>query len=147
MSLNASYDDDNIMAKILRGEIPNTTIYEDDDVLAFMDIFPQSKGHCLVIPKNTKAVNLFDMPDDDLAILIQRTRKIATAVKQALQPDGIRIAQFNGSAAGQTIFHLHFHIIPSYEGNKEAAHGGAGRGQADPGELAALAEKIKAALT
>ncbi len=146
MSLNAAYDDDNILAKILRGEIPNTTIYEDDDVLAFMDIFPQSKGHCLVIPKNTKAVNLLDMPDEDLAVLIQRTKKIAAAVKQALQPDGIRIAQFNGSAAGQTIFHLHFHIIPSYEGSKEAAHGSAGRGQADPGELAALAEKIKAAL-
>ncbi|MCI5045397.1 MAG: HIT family protein, partial [Aquisalinus sp.] len=110
-----AYDPENIFAKIIRGEIPNTTVYEDDDVLSFMDLFPQSEGHTLVIPKNVQAVNFLDIDAETLGVLIQRTQMIAKAVNQALDPEGIRIVQFNGEAAGQTVFHLHFHIIPMWQ--------------------------------
>lgn len=143
MSLNTPYDPDNIFAKIIRGEIPNTTVYEDDDVLSFMDIFPQAEGHTLVIPKQVQATNLFDIDPATLGTLIQRTQLVARAVKEALAPDGIRIAQFNGDAAGQTVFHIHFHIIPVWTGRQERPHG------SDPAEsqaLAALATRIKACL-
>lgn len=143
MSLDAVYDQGNIFAKILRSEMPAVKVFEDETALAFMDIFPQSRGHLLVIPKRSAAVNLLDEDPGTLQPLIIRVQHIARAVVKALGPDGVRIAQFNGAPAGQTVFHLHFHVIPVYEGAALARHGG---GKADPTELEALAAKIREAL-
>ncbi len=143
MSLDGIYDPDNIFAKILRGEIPNVTVYEDDHILSFMDAFPQSRGHTLVVPKAASR-NLLDTKPDDLAYVIRKTQIIAKAVKQALQPDGITITQFNGAPAGQTVFHLHFHIIPRYVSENLAGHS---QGQmADMTELSKIAAEISANL-
>jgi histidine triad (HIT) family protein len=144
MSIEGQYDDDNIFAKIIRGEMPCVKVYEDEHILAFMDVFPQSEGHTLVIPKNEKARNLLDAGPKALGRMIGTVQKISRAVNTALNPDGIVVTQFNGAAAGQTVFHLHMHIIPRYEGAGLAGH--AGSSMADMNELAALAEKIKAAL-
>lgn len=141
MSLTGSYDTENIFAKIIKGEIPCVKVYEDDVALAFMDLFPQSEGHTLVIPKQTQARNFLDLPSDYLGSYMQRVQKIARAVNTGLSPDGIIITQFNGSAAGQTVFHLHFHIIPRKEGTGMAGHGNSG--QADPSELEKLAAQIR----
>lgn len=143
MSLEGAYDDQNIFAKIVRGEIPSTKIFEDADVLAFMDAFPQAKGHCLVISKTSKARNLLEAEPDVLAKLAAATQTLTRAVVAALRPDGVVVTQFNGAPAGQTIFHLHFHVIPRFEGVALGRHGG---GMADAGELKALAEQIKAKL-
>lgn len=144
MTLDQSYDTDNVFAKILRGELPSVKIAETDTTLAFMDVFPQSEGHCLVIPKKAQATNLFDIDGEDLAAVIKQTQIVAKAVKQALKPTGVRIAQFNGADAGQTVYHIHFHIIPVYGETPIQPH--ASGGPADSEELQALAEKIRAAL-
>ena len=136
------YDANNVFAKILRGEIPAAKVYETEHVLAFMDAMPQSDGHTLVIPK-TQARNFFDAEPAVLAEWVKATQTVARAVKRAFNPDGIRIAQFNDPAAGQTVFHLHFHIIPCYEVKELRSHS---RGMADPALLAHHAEMIKAAL-
>lgn len=138
----ADYDPDNIFSKILKGEIPSHKVFEDDDTLAFMDVMPQSRGHTLVIPK-TGSRNLLDAEPQVLANLIQKTQRVARAVMAAMQADGLRIAQFNEAPAGQTVFHLHFHIIPMYDGVPLKPHTGE---MADGNELAAQAEKIRAAL-
>ena len=143
MSLDIKYDPDNIFAKILRSEMPCVKIFEDDDVLSFMDIFPQSRGHALVIPKKP-AANLFEIEPDALSTLITRTQMLARAARTALNPDGVFIGQFNGSAAGQTVFHIHFHVIPRYEGLAYRGHGDAP--QADMDELKELAARIAAEL-
>ncbi|WP_140985545.1 HIT family protein [Asticcacaulis tiandongensis] len=143
MSLTGTYDPQNIFAKIIRGEIPAVKVYEDDTVLSFMDVFPQSEGHTLVIPKS-EARNLLDIAPDALQNLIVKTQLVAQAVNKALTPDGIRIAQFNGEPAGQTVFHIHFHIIPAYDSQSEAPH--ASGQMADTDKLKALAERIKAEL-
>jgi histidine triad (HIT) family protein len=142
MSLDGVYDDDNIFAKILRGEAPATKVYEDDHVLAFMDVFPQSRGHALVISKHNKARNLMEVEPEPLQQLILGVQRVTRAIRLALQPDGIMVAQFNGAASGQTIFHLHFHIIPRWTGVPLTPHGQGG--MADPAELAALAKQIAA---
>lgn len=136
-----AYDSNNIFARILRGELPATKVYEDEAAVAFLDLFPQSKGHTLVIPK-TAAENFFDIPPSALADLIQKTQRVAHAVRKALKPDGVTIIQFNGAAAGQTVYHIHFHIIPRWDGVPLKGHGTAPK--ADAAELAALAETIKA---
>lgn len=133
-----SYDSANIFARILRGEVPAHKVYEDDTALVMMDIFPQSRGHTLVIPK-AASLNLLDADPAVLSALMPLVQRVANAVKAATNADGIRIAQFNEAAAGQSVFHLHFHIIPAYEGVALGAHGG---GKADDGELAALAQDI-----
>lgn len=144
MSLTGTYDEANIFAKIIRGEIPAVKIYEDADVLAFMDVFPQSPGHCLVISKTAKARNLFDIAPQELTTVMMAVHKIARAVNDALRPDGVVITQYNGAPAGQTVFHLHVHIIPRYEGTALKGHS---HGQmADMDELKAAASKIAAAL-
>ncbi len=143
MSLAAQYDPANIFAKILAGDIPSVKVYEDERTLSFMDVFPQSKGHTLVIPK-VPACNLFDIPADDLKDLIAKTQMIGRAVRDALLPDGIRISQFNGEAGGQTVFHIHFHIIPVWEGVTERPHA-AGK-MADMKDLNDIAAQIKAKL-
>lgn len=137
-----SYDPSNIFGKILRGEIPAHKVYEDDIALVMMDIFPQSRGHTLVIPK-ANSRNLLDADPADLAAVIPLVQKVAKAVKSATNADGIRVAQFNEATAGQTVFHLHFHIIPAYEGVALAPHAG---GKADDADLAALAKDIASAL-
>lgn len=139
MSLQGAYDDDNIFAKIIRGEIPSVKIFEDADVLAFMDAFPQSKGHALVISKTSKARNLLEVEPDVLARLTVAIQRLARASVAALNPDGVVVTQFNGAPAGQTVFHLHFHVIPRWEGAALGRHGG---GMADPTELRALAAQI-----
>ncbi len=141
MSLEGNYDPDNIFAKILRGDMPCVRVYEDAHTLGFMDVFPQSKGHMLVIHKRAKARNLLDVNPDDLAQIMTSVQKLARAAKAALNPDGIIITQFNGAPAGQTVFHLHVHIIPKYAGDLKAHASG---GMADMDELGAIAEQIKA---
>ena len=137
------YDPQNIFGKILRGEIPSTKVYEDETVLVMMDAFPQSRGHMLVLPKSASR-NLLDADPGDVALLAGYLPKLARALKDATGADGIRLAQFNEAPAGQTVFHLHFHLIPVYEGQAMGRH--ASGGQADPAELKALAELIAAKL-
>ena len=142
MTLHDTYDPNNIFAKMLRGEVPSVKVYEDEVALAFMDIFPQAEGHTLVIPKDVEARNLLEMPADKLAPYMERVQKVAIAVEKALKPDGIVVTQFNGAPAGQTVYHLHFHIIPRREGELLGRH--ATGKPADPEALQALAEKIAA---
>ena len=136
-----AYDDQNIFARILRGELPAIKIYEDDQVLAFMDIMPQADGHALVIPK-TPAISLLDFPADAAAYTIQIVQKIAKAIETGLDAKGIVLMQLSGTAAGQTVPHVHFHLIPSsvHELGRHAAQMG------DQEKIKVLAEKIKAAL-
>ena len=108
-----TYNDDNIFAKILRGEMPAHKVYEDEGVFAFLDIMPRSKGHCLVIPKKP-AINMMDVEPDDLCVLIRGVHKLAPIVCEAMGADGFVIQQFNEAAAGQMVFHIHFHIVPRY---------------------------------
>ena len=143
MSLDGAYDDANIFARIVRGEIPCAKVWEDDKVLAFMDAFPQVRGHTLVVHKHSKARTLLDIEPQPLGELIAGVQKVTRALRRALTPDGLVVTQFNGAPAGQTIFHLHFHILPRWEGQPLGAHGG---GQAEPGELQRLAREIGAAV-
>jgi histidine triad (HIT) family protein len=144
MSLAGEYDSANIFAKILRGEAPCVKIFEDDNVLAFMDIFPQSQGHCLVIPKDTTARNLLEFPADRLGTLFAAVQKLAAAVVKALDCDGVIVTQFNGAPAGQTVFHLHAHVIPRYANLPlQPHHGGK---PADIEVLREQAARIAAAL-
>ncbi len=137
-----AYDVNNIFARILRGEIPAQKIYQDEATLAFMDVMPQSDGHVLVIPK-TPSTGLDDADPEVLAELMRTVQKLAPRIRDGMGADGFRIAQFNGAAAGQTVFHLHIHIIPMYEGVALRPHTGK---PADPALLKAHAEKIRAAL-
>lgn len=136
-----AYDDQNIFARILRGELPTIKIYEDDHVLAFMDIMPQADGHALVIPK-VPAVSLLDLAPEAAAYTIQIVQKIAKAIETALDAKGIVLMQLSGAAAGQTVPHVHFHLIPSsiHELGRHAAQMG------DQEKIKSLAEKIKAVL-
>ncbi len=143
MSLDGHYDPDNIFAKILRGEMPSIQVYEDDNVLAFMDVFPQTNGHVLVIPK-TPSRNILDTSAEALKAVILITQTLAKAVKKSLSPDGIIISQFNGAPAGQTVFHLHFHIIPRYKNQSMRGHD-SGK-MADMKHLETLAARIKSEL-
>lgn len=127
---------------IVRGDIPATKVYEDEQTVAFMDIRPASPGHTLVISK-VHAPNLFEIAETDLSAVTITTQRIAQAVHKALAPDGIRIMQTNGAAAGQTVFHYHVHVIPMQHGQRIGAHG---RELASPGSLKALAAQIQAPL-
>ncbi len=137
-----AYEKDNIFAKILRGEIPCHRVYEDEHTLAFMDIMPKTAGHTLVVPKAGRE-DIFSTPPEALAAAIRTVQKVARAVRKAFDPAGVTIAQLNGEAAGQSVFHLHFHVIPRYAGGDEGIHARAG---ADPDTLAAQAAKIRDAL-
>ena len=137
-----AYDTNSIFAKILRREIPCITVFEDDDVLAFMDVMPQSNGHTLVVPK-LPIRGLLDCPPPLLATLIQRTQTIAQAVKTGMAADGLSIMQFNETAGGQTVFHLHFHVIPRWNDRPLRQHSG---GMADRAVLENYAALIRDAL-
>ncbi len=136
------YDDQNIFAKILRGDMPCVKVYEDDDTLVMMDIFPRSQGHCLVLPK-APARNIFDIETPMLEAVIRTTQKIAIAARAAFGADGISIAQSNEAAGNQEVFHLHVHIIPRFEGVSMARPAA---NMEDGDVLKANAEKIKQAL-
>ena len=137
-----TYNPDNIFAKILRGEIPSHKIFEDEATLAFLDVMPQAEGHTLVIPKEP-AENILDLSASAAAHLVQTTQKIARAVKSAMGAPGLMIVQLNGSEAGQTVFHIHFHVIPRWSGLDLKFHA---RGAADGSVLKAQADKIRTAL-
>jgi histidine triad (HIT) family protein len=137
-----AYDTNNVFARILRGEIPAHKVCEDERTLAFMDVMPQADGHTLVIPKHA-AENLFDLPAEDLAATVRTTQRVARAVRKAFDAPGIMIAQLNGPAAGQSVFHVHFHIVPRYAGIDLRFHA---RDMADPARLAEHAERVRAAL-
>ncbi|MCM2472258.1 HIT family protein [Rhizobium sp. CG5] len=137
-----AYDPNNIFAKILKGEIPSVKLYEDEDTLAFMDVMPQAPGHLLVIPK-IGSRNLLDADPAVLAKLLPVVQKLAVAAKEAFDADGVYVAQFNEPAAGQTVYHLHFHVVPRHDGQPLKPHSGT---MEDIAVLTAHAEKIKAAL-
>ena len=138
-----TYDPDNIFAKILRGEIPCHKVYEDEATLAFMDVMPQVDGHTLVVPK-APSRNLLDANPETLGHLMMVVQKLARAAKQAFGAEGVLIKQFNEPAAGQTVFHLHVHILPRKEGTDLRPHSGK---MADHGLLARHAEMIRQALS
>lgn len=131
-----------IFCKLVRGEIPSIKVHEDAQTLTFMDVRPASPGHTLVISK-THTPNLLEITETDLLAVTLAVQRVAQAIQKALAPDGMRVSQFNGAAAGQTVFHYHVHIIPTQEGQRVGAHG---RDQADAQQLEVLAAQIRAAL-
>ena len=137
-----TYDPNNIFARILRGEIPAHKIYEDADTLAFMDVMPQSDGHVLVIPK-AASIRLDDTDPEVLAKVIRTVQTLAPKIRDAMGATGYRLAQFNGADAGQSVFHLHFHIIPMYAGVPLRPHTGK---MGDQTEIKEHADKIRAAI-
>jgi histidine triad (HIT) family protein len=137
-----SYDTNNVFAKILRGELPATKVYEDADTLAFMDIMPRCPGHALVIPK-TAARNVLDASPAQLASCMASVQKLSRAVMKAFDATGVTIQQFNEPAGGQVVFHLHFHVLPRWDGVKLGPHTGQ---MEKPDVIAANAEKIRKAL-
>jgi histidine triad (HIT) family protein len=138
-----AYDPGNIFAKILRGEIPSHKIYEDDDAFAFLDVMPQGTGHTLVVPK-VPSRNILDADPATLSRLMPVVQKIAIAAKEAFEADGVTVIQFNEPASGQTVYHLHFHIIPRFVGVPLKPHSG---NMEDQDVLAANARKMRDALT
>jgi histidine triad (HIT) family protein len=138
----ASYDPNNIFAKILRGELPSYRVYEDDKAIAFLDIMPRAAGHTLVLPK-APARNLLDVSPDDLSHVMKVAQKIARASMQVFGAQGVTVQQFNEGAGGQVVFHLHVHVIPRHDGvpMKPAASN-----KEKPEVLAAHAAKLAAAL-
>jgi histidine triad (HIT) family protein len=138
----STYDPSNIFAKILRGELPAHKIYEDDATFAFMDIMPRGDGHCLVIPKQPSR-NILDVEPDSLAAVMVTVQKISRAVVEAFDADGVTVQQFNEPAGGQVVFHLHFHVIPRFDGVSLKPHSGK---MEKPEVLAANAERIRKSL-
>ncbi len=137
-----AYDSDNVFARILRGELPAYKVYEDADTLAFMDIMPRSQGHALVIPK-APVRNMLDASEAQLAACIKTVQKIALAARTAFAADGITLLQANEAAGGQVVFHLHFHVMPRWEGKPL---GPAATQMEKPEVLAANAERLRQAL-
>jgi len=139
---DTAYDPSNIFAKILRGEMPAHKVYEDEHTLAFMDVMPQGEGHTLVVPK-APSRGLLDADPEALSALIRSVQVVGRAVKAAFHADGLTVFQFNEPAGGQTVFHLHVHIVPRFEGVPLQRHTG---GMADRTVLAEHAARIRAAL-
>ena len=136
------YDNSNIFAKILRGEIPCVTVFEDARTLAFMDVMPEAEGHVLVIPKEG-AQDILDLSAEGLTAMMATVQRVARAVDTALAPDGILLKQYNRAPAGQSIFHVHFHIVPRWEGGALAPHG---KVMVQAAQLEPIAAKIRSAL-
>ncbi len=137
-----SYDTQNIFAKILRGELPSETVYEDENTVVIMDIMPRADGHVLVLPKNGSR-NILDIEPTDLTNVIMTAQKMARILKEAFSADGITIHQFNEGAGGQMVFHTHFHVIPRTKGVPLQPHTGE---MADSEILKANAEKIRSTI-
>ncbi len=144
MSLTIPYDPQNIFAKIIRGDAPCYTLYEDDDVLAFLDLFPQSFGHTLVIPKRSAACNLLDVDTEALCKMMEVVQRLTRIIVDELQPSGVQIAQFNGAPAGQTVFHIHMHIVPRYAGQGLGVHAAQ---EAEHAELEKLQKRLVQRIT
>jgi histidine triad (HIT) family protein len=138
-----AYDTDNIFAKILRGELPAHVVHEDERTVAILDVMPQADGHTLILPR-APAEDFFTLTDADAAAVMRAGRVVAEALRKAFDADGIRVMQFNGEAAGQTVFHYHLHLIPCHLDQGLRGHA---RGMADPDALAGHAERIRAALS
>ncbi|HEX4160649.1 MAG TPA: HIT family protein [Rhizomicrobium sp.] len=134
-----SYDTGNVFAKILRGELPSVKVFEDEDTLAFMDIMPSAEGHTLVIPKEP-AETLLELSNHAASALMLTTQRVSAAVKRALACPGLMLVQLNGTAAGQSVPHMHMHIVPRFEGLDLKLHG---RAQADPQQLETVAARIR----
>jgi histidine triad (HIT) family protein len=141
MSLSGRYDRDNIFAKIVRGEAPCHRVWEDAGLLAFLDAFPQSEGHALVVPKHAAARTLFELEPAALCDLYRGVQIVAEAIRAVLHPDGVQIMQFNGAPAGQTVFHVHVHIVPRWSGEDPGLHASV---PGDPAALGALATRLRA---
>lgn len=139
MSLQGTYDAQNIFAQIIRGEAPCYKLYEDDDVLAFLDLFPQSHGHALVVPKRSAARNILEVDSDALCKVMGVVQRLTRVIVEELNPDGVQVAQFNGAPAGQTVFHIHVHIVPRYAGQGLGIHAAQ---KADPAELEQLQARL-----
>ena len=137
-----AYDPSNIFARILRGEVNAYRVYEDDHTLAFMDVMPQADGHALVLPR-APAENLYDLPPEMACAVIRTVQKVAAAARDAFGADGVTIMQFNGAAAGQTVFHFHMHVVPRWDGIPMRSHT---RGMGEPAVLEEHARRLKAAL-
>ena len=137
-----AYDDNNVFAKILRSEIPCVKVFEDEKNLAFMDVMPQAEGHVLVIPKEP-AENILELSSESAMALMTATQKVAKAVKKGLNAPGVMLAMLNGAPAGQSVFHVHFHVIPRSAGVDLGLHA---RGMVDPKSLEPIAAKIRSAL-
>lgn len=138
--MSLPHDPDCIFCKIIRREVPAAIIHEDEQTIAFMDAFPSSEGHALVVPK-AHHPDLFSLTPEALQAATALAQRLAQAQKQALQPDGIIVSQFNGEAAGQTVFHYHVHVVPRWQGQDPAVHG---RSQGDPKTLQDVAAKLAA---
>ncbi|WP_281688618.1 HIT family protein [Pseudomonas citronellolis] len=139
MSLQGTYDPQNIFAQIIRGDAPCYKLYEDDDVLAFLDLFPQSHGHALVVPKRSAARNILEVDPDALCKVMGVVQRLTRVIVEELNPDGVQVAQFNGAPAGQTVFHIHVHIVPRYAGQGLGIHA---TQKADPAELEQLQARL-----
>ena len=137
-----AYDTNNIFAKILRGEIPCVKVFEDAGTLAFMDVMPEAEGHVLVLPKEA-ARDILDLSAEGLRAMMATVQRVAKAVDRALAPDGIQLKQYTRASAGQSIFHVHFHVLPRWEGVELAPHG---KAMVDAARLEPVAAKIRAAL-
>lgn len=137
-----AYDHSNIFAKILRGEVPAQKFFEDERTIAILDLMPQSDGHSLVIPK-CAAENIFELDPAFASAVMHTGQQIARTVRDVFEADGITLMQFNGTEAGQTVFHFHLHVIPRYAGRPLRSHG---RGVADPALLAEQAARLRAAI-
>ncbi len=137
-----AYDNDNVFAKILRSEADAHIVLEEEHCVAFMDVMPQSDGHTLVIPRE-HAENVFELSSDALSHLIATTQRVARAVRSAFKPAGVMLMQLNGPAAGQTVFHVHFHIVPRYTGDGMNLHA---RAAAPSSVLREHAARVRAAL-
>ena len=137
-----TYDPNNIFAKILRGQIPCVKVFEDDNTFAFMDVMPEAEGHVLVIPKEG-AQDILDLSPAGMTAMMATVQKVAKAVDKALSPDGILLKQYNRAAAGQSVFHVHFHIVPRWEGVPMAPHG---KVMVEAAKLEPIAAKIRSAL-
>ena len=133
-------DDNCIFCKILSGDIPSTAVYEDDSFRAILDVNPAARGHVIILPKN-HAANIFEITDEDVSKIMVVAKKIATALKKTYDCDGVNILQNNGEAAGQTVFHLHVHVIPRFK--NDTVDIGWKQGEM-PEDLTAIAEEIKA---
>ncbi|MYD44153.1 MAG: HIT domain-containing protein [Gammaproteobacteria bacterium] len=138
-----SYDPDNVFARILRGELPAHVVEETEHTLTFMDVMPRADGHALVIPKE-HASNIHEISNESVQYVIKQVKRVASAAQQVFPDQGIRVVQLNGSEAGQSVFHLHFHVIPSSDGVNFGFHGHA---SADADSLAKHAARLKAALS
>lgn len=143
MSIYGDYDPHNIFAKVLRGEVPCYRVYENDDVLSFLDLFPQSRGHTLVIPKKEQARNLLELSDAAMEPLFSAVKKVMQAVVDEVEPDGVQMFQFNGGEGSQSVYHLHVHIVPRWPGQILGMHG---QVKGDPTELEILAGRLRTRL-